>query len=170
MVAEPQIRIESKAQLDEKAEHIQRYVSILKKCATPLSGIRWGYETTYKQNHEEDEGGNQMTEYEIIADPKEYGIEKLVDGLNGNPIDFPPEERVQWASEVGAFAERLNDLSGRAKSLQNWLAGEAAIKATPSSLKTLKIQLFKINDALDTSIGLVHKLEGDIVPGITKKH
>ena len=42
-----------------------------------------------------------MTEYEIIADPKEYGIEKLVDGLNGNPIEFPAEERAQWAKEVG---------------------------------------------------------------------
>ena len=108
-----------------------------------------------------------MTEYEIIADPREYGIEKLVDGLNGNPIEFPSEERAQWATEVGAFAERLNELSGKAKSLENWLAGKAAIKATPASLKTLKIQLFKINDALDTSINMVNKLECDIVPCIT---
>ena len=78
-----------------------------------------------------------MTEYEIIADPKEYGIEKLVDGL-------------------------------KAKSLENWLAGDAAIKSTPASLKTLKIQLFKINDALDTSITMVNKLECDIVPCITE--
>lgn len=109
-----------------------------------------------------------MTEFEIIADPKEYGIEKLVDGLNGNPIEFPSEERAQWAQEVGAFASRLNELSNKATNLQNWLAGKAAIKSTPASLKTLKIQLFKINDALDTSINMVNKLEGDIVPPITK--
>ena len=109
-----------------------------------------------------------MTEFEIIADPREYGIEKLVDGLNGNPIEFPSEERVQWAQEVGAFASRLNDLSNKATSLQSWLAGEAAIKSTPASLKTLKIQLFKINDALYTSINMVNKLESDIVPPITK--
>lgn len=110
-----------------------------------------------------------MTEFEIIADPKEYGIEKLVDGLNGNPIEFPAEERVQWAKEVGAFATRLNELSDKATNLQSWLDGEAAIKSTPASLKTLKIQLFKINDALDTSINMVNKLEGDIVPSITEK-
>ena len=109
-----------------------------------------------------------MTEFEIIADPKEYGIEKLVDGLNGNPIEFPSEVRARWALEVGAFASRLNDLSNKATSLQSWLAGEAAIKSTPASLKTLKIQLFKINDALDTSINMVNKLESDIVPPITK--
>jgi hypothetical protein len=115
-----------------------------------------------------DKGGKKMTEFEIIADPKEYGIEKLVDGLNGNPIEFPSEERAQWAQEVGAFASRLNDLSNKATNLQSWLAGEAAIKSTPASLKTLKIQLFKINDALDTSINMVNKLESDIVPPITK--
>lgn len=109
-----------------------------------------------------------MTEYEIIADPKEYGIEKLVDGLNGGPIEFPQDERRQWAREVGAFAKRLNELSDKATSLQSWLAGDAAIKATPASLKTLKIQLFKINEALDASIKLVNKLESDIVPGITE--
>ena len=111
-----------------------------------------------------------MTEYEIIADPKEYGIEALVNGLNSGPIDFPPEERQQWAREVGAFAERLNELSSKAKGLQTWLAGKAAIKSTPASLKTLKIQLFKINDALDTSIDLVNRIESDIVPGITPKN
>ena len=108
-----------------------------------------------------------MTEYEIIVDPKEYGIEALVEGLNSKTIDFPPEEREQWAREVGAFAVRLNELSGKAENLQTWLAGDAAIKSTPASLKTLKIQLFKINDALDTSLDLVSRLEGDIVPSIT---
>ena len=111
-----------------------------------------------------------MTEYEIIADPKEYGIEALVDGLNSNPIEFPPEEREQWAREVGDFAHRINELGDKAKSLQSWLAGDAAIKSTPASLKTLKIQLFKINDALANSIDLVNRLECDIVPAITEKN
>jgi hypothetical protein len=40
---------ESKAQVDEKAQHTWEYVSILKRLATPLSDIRWGFETTSKQ-------------------------------------------------------------------------------------------------------------------------
>jgi hypothetical protein len=111
-----------------------------------------------------------MTEYEIIADPKEYGIEALVDGLNSNPMAFPTEEREQWAREVGAFAHRINELKDKATSLQTWLAGDADIKCTPASLKTLKIQLFKINDALATSIDMVNRLECDIVPAITEKN
>jgi len=31
---------------DEKAQHMQYYVSILKKAATPPLDVRWGYETT----------------------------------------------------------------------------------------------------------------------------
>jgi hypothetical protein len=108
-----------------------------------------------------------MTEYEIIADPKDYGIEALVNGINGNPVEFPAAERKKWATEVSAFSERLISLSGKAKNLQAWLDGKAAIKGTPASLKTLKIQLFKINDALDASMNLVDRLESDIVPRIT---
>jgi hypothetical protein len=37
---------ESKAQADEKAQHTWQYVSILKRTATQLSDIRWGFETT----------------------------------------------------------------------------------------------------------------------------
>jgi hypothetical protein len=37
---------ESKAQADEKAQHTFKYVSILKRSATQLSDIRWGFETT----------------------------------------------------------------------------------------------------------------------------
>jgi hypothetical protein len=37
---------ESKAQADEIAQHTCKYVSILKRFATQLSGIRWGFETT----------------------------------------------------------------------------------------------------------------------------
>ena len=107
-----------------------------------------------------------MTEYEIIADPKDYGIQAMVEGLGGSTIDFPADERQKWAVEVGTFAERLSTLSEKAQNLQEWLAGEHAIKATPASLKTLKIQFFKINDALESSLDLVKRLEADIVPAI----
>jgi hypothetical protein len=39
-VSTPQITFEGKAPPDEKAQHIQLYVSILKKAATPPSGVR----------------------------------------------------------------------------------------------------------------------------------
>jgi hypothetical protein len=48
VVSKPQIMFESKAQADEKAQHTWQYVSILKRLATPLSDIRWGFETTSK--------------------------------------------------------------------------------------------------------------------------
>ena len=107
-----------------------------------------------------------MTEYEIIADPKDYGIEAMVEGLGGGTIEFPAEERQKWSVEVGTFAERLLTLSDKAKSIQAWLDGAHAIKATPASLKTLKIQFFKINDALESALDLVKRLEADIVPAI----
>jgi len=37
---------EGKAQADEKAQHTWEYVSILKRRATQLSDIRWGFDTT----------------------------------------------------------------------------------------------------------------------------
>jgi hypothetical protein len=46
VVSKPQIRLKGKAQADEKAEHIQRYVSISNKPATQPLGLRWGFETT----------------------------------------------------------------------------------------------------------------------------
>ena len=45
VVSKPRIRPESKAQPDEKAQHTRKYVSILKRAATQLSGLRWGFET-----------------------------------------------------------------------------------------------------------------------------
>jgi hypothetical protein len=47
VVSKPQIMLESKAQADEKAQHTWQYVSILKRLATQLSDIRWGFETTF---------------------------------------------------------------------------------------------------------------------------
>jgi hypothetical protein len=46
VVLKPQIMFESKAQADEKAQHTFKYVSILKRSATQLSDIKWGFETT----------------------------------------------------------------------------------------------------------------------------
>jgi hypothetical protein len=50
VVSKRQIAFESKAQADEKAQHTFKYVSILKRSATQLSGARWGFETTSMQN------------------------------------------------------------------------------------------------------------------------
>jgi len=46
VVAKRQIMFESKAQTDGKAQHTSEYVSIMKRLATQLSDIRWGFETT----------------------------------------------------------------------------------------------------------------------------
>ncbi len=46
VVSKPLIALKSKAEADEKAEHIQGYVSILKKPTTQLLGVRRGFETT----------------------------------------------------------------------------------------------------------------------------
>jgi hypothetical protein len=45
-VSKPQIRFKGKAQTDEKAQHTQEYVSILRRLATQPLGLRWGFETT----------------------------------------------------------------------------------------------------------------------------
>jgi hypothetical protein len=52
-VSKPQIALVDKAQADEKARHTRQYVSppeaasILKRPATPPSGVRWGFETSF---------------------------------------------------------------------------------------------------------------------------
>jgi len=43
-ISKPRIRSESKAQADEKAQHTREYVSILKRLATQMSGLRRGFE------------------------------------------------------------------------------------------------------------------------------
>jgi hypothetical protein len=50
VVSKPQIRSESKAQPDEKAQHTREYVRILKRAATQVSGLRWGFETVSTLN------------------------------------------------------------------------------------------------------------------------
>ena len=101
--------------------------------------------------------------YEIIAEPEEYGIEMIVNGLTEKPIFFETDEREKWASEVGMFADRLDGLSEKARGLEKLLNSQATIQATPASLKTLKIQLFNINDALTSSLDLADRLESEII-------
>ncbi len=48
VVSKPLIAFKSKAQADEKAVHIQEYVSILKKPAAQLLDVRRGFETASK--------------------------------------------------------------------------------------------------------------------------
>lgn len=101
--------------------------------------------------------------YEIIADPTDYAIGALEERFGHGHISFPENKRKKWAEEIGAFAQKLDDLSDKAKMLQKLLFSESAIMATPASLKTFKVQLFKINDALNIAFDLAEKLEADIV-------
>ena len=101
--------------------------------------------------------------YEIIADPVDYAIGALEEGFGHGQISFPDNTRKKWAEEIGAFAQKLDGLSDKAKGLQKLLFSESDIMATPASLKTFKVQLFKINDALNTALNLAQKLEADIV-------
>ena len=47
VVSKPQIASKNKARSDEKAQHTWKYVSILKKTATPLLDVRWGFEIIF---------------------------------------------------------------------------------------------------------------------------
>jgi hypothetical protein len=101
--------------------------------------------------------------YEIIANPKDYKIGALKEGLGYKTIPFPDDERKRWALEIENFAENLNGLSDKAKELQELFSSEETIMATPVSLKTFKVQLFKINDALNIAFDLAQKIEAEIV-------
>jgi len=101
--------------------------------------------------------------YEINLDPKDYGIEALMEGMGNNPVAVNAEDREKWANEIGAFAGRLDELSNRAKSLQTLFSSSTSITATPASLKTFKIQMFNINDALNSSLELANKIDSQIV-------
>ena len=101
--------------------------------------------------------------YEIVASPENYRIGALKEGLGYNKILFPDQERKAWAEEIGIFTERLDGLSDKAEDLRQVLMGEERIMATPASLKTLKIQLFKINDAISAALNLADKVEKEII-------
>lgn len=101
--------------------------------------------------------------WEIIADPQNYGIDALEEGLNRNQIPFSKEERIKWAREISSFAGSVCNLSDRARKLQDLLIGDDQIIATEGSLKALKIQLFKMNDALNSALELADTIENQLV-------
>jgi hypothetical protein len=101
--------------------------------------------------------------YEIIANPSNYDIEALVEGMGYKPVAFPDGERQKWAAEIGIFASGLTELVEKAKDLQELFSSEETIMATPASMKTFKLQLFKINDAIKAALDLAHKLESEII-------
>ena len=78
-------------------------------------------------------------------------------------IVFPDEDRKRWAEEIDTFAAKLGGLAERAKNFQKVLAGQEKIVATPSSLKTFKVMLFKINDAMTTAMDMADSIESQIV-------
>ena len=101
--------------------------------------------------------------YEIIADPEEYQIDHLINGTGNANIDISKEERDNWAGEIVNFSEKLSEFAKKSEELAKLLSGPEEISATPASLKTLKTQLFMINDALTTALEIADKLESDIV-------
>ena len=101
--------------------------------------------------------------YEIIADPEEYQIDHLINGTGNANIDISKEERDNWAGEIVNFSEKLSEFAKKSEELAKLLSGPEKISTTPASLKTLKIQLFLINDALTTALEIADKLESDIV-------
>jgi len=101
--------------------------------------------------------------WEIIADAKKYGIEVLEEGIGNRQEAFEDQDRTRWAEEIGTFAIKMSGLSEKAKQLQQLLISGDQIVATPASLKTLKVQMFKINDAMTTAIEMAQKIESEII-------
>ena len=101
--------------------------------------------------------------WEIIAEPQDYGIDALVEGMGNKNVSFEADERLKWAQEIGGFVDRIEGLADKSKELQKLFKGSEPISATTASLKTMKVQLFKINEALNTALNLAGKIEDDIV-------
>ena len=101
--------------------------------------------------------------WEIIAEPHDYGIDMIEAGIGNNQIPFPEEDRQRWAEEIHSFSLKVQGLADRSLQLKELLVSNAKIMATPASLKTLKVVMFKINDALNSAIGLADKLEDEFV-------
>jgi len=104
--------------------------------------------------------------YEIIANPENYQLDDLIKGTGNAKIEFSDDERKKWAKEIKGFTKRLMDFAEKSQGLSKVLTGSEKITTTPASLKTLKIQLFTINNALVSAMEIAEKLESDI---ITKK-
>ena len=101
--------------------------------------------------------------WEIIAEPREYGIDILAEGINNKKVPFRKEERLKWAREISTFTGRVCSLSDRARKLQDLFISEDQIVATEGSLKALKKQLFSMNDALNNALDLADKIENQLV-------
>ncbi len=101
--------------------------------------------------------------YEIIADPQDYQIDHLINGTDNANIELSREERDKWAREIVNFSERLTAFADKSSSIAALLSGTEKISATAASLKTLKIQLFRINDSLTQALEISDRLEADIV-------
>ncbi len=101
--------------------------------------------------------------YEIIASPQDYKIDHLVNGTENGNIEIPAKEREDWAKEIKAFSEKIFKLAEKSSQLADIFASDQTISSTPASLKTLKIQLFTINDRLKNAIEIADKLELDII-------
>ena len=101
--------------------------------------------------------------YEIIASPKNYQIDHLVNGTGTGNIEIPASDRKDWAKEIKVFSEKIYKLADKSKQLSEIFSGDQTISSTPASLKTLKIQLFTINDRLENAIEIANKLELDII-------
>lgn len=101
--------------------------------------------------------------YEIIASPEDYQIDHLVNGTGTRNIEIPAKDREDWAKEIKAFSKKINNLADKSIQLAEIFSSDQKISATPASLKTLKIQLFTINDRLENAIEIAEKLELDII-------
>lgn len=101
--------------------------------------------------------------YEIIADPEEYQIDHLINGTGNANIALTREERDKWAVEISNFSQKLTTLAQKSEKFAGVLSGTEKISATAASLKTLKIQLFMINDSLNEAIEIAKHLESDII-------
>ncbi|MBF0229955.1 MAG: DUF1248 domain-containing protein [Desulfamplus sp.] len=102
--------------------------------------------------------------YEIIANPEDYKLDDLIKGTGNAKIEFSEEDRSKWAKEVNEFSHKLIQFSEKSQELAKILSSKEQITTTPASLKTLKIQLFIINDALNSALEIAKKLESDIIP------
>ena len=101
--------------------------------------------------------------YEIIARPQNYQIDHLVNGTDTGNIEIPAKDREDWAKEIKTFSEKIYNLADKSKQLAELFASSQKISCTPASLKTLKIQLFTINDRLENATEIAGKLESDII-------
>ncbi|MCD4678250.1 MAG: hypothetical protein K8S18_20000 [Desulfobacula sp.] len=101
--------------------------------------------------------------YEIIANPEDYQIDHLINGTGNANIEISKDEREKWAGEIVNFSEKLTEFAKKSGALAKLFYGPEKISATPASLKTLKIQLFMINESLTSAIEIANKLESDII-------